>query len=174
MSGLGPNLDHELLEAERALNEYAASTEGTPPPGFSDWVMRSLAGERLPRRGLLASLAALLTTPGPRRLATQAVALSLVVVVGVASAVALGQVGNLLPDNNVGTSPPVPSVESTPSLGPTPTAEPTPSPTTTPVVEPPPSGAAEPIPVPTPEESEDESQTPSPSETPSTSETPEP
>jgi len=63
--------DQPERDLEKALADYAESMEGTPPPGFADWVMRSVDTEPLPRRGLIASLALLLRVPGPYRFAAQ-------------------------------------------------------------------------------------------------------
>jgi hypothetical protein len=167
VSGRDPELDRpELRRIDQTLTDYAVSTDDAPSPGFADWVMRSVANEPLPRRGLLVSLGLLLTTPGPYRMVAQAAVVVVIVVAGIGSGVAIGQIDNLFPDK-VGTSPsPLPSLEASPPSSPRPTVSPTatPPPTLTPT-----RSAA-----PSPEESEEESETPEPSETPNPSETPEP
>ena len=176
MSRPDQDLDRpDLQAADRALADYASSVDAAPAPGFADWVMRSVAAEALPRRGFLAGLAVLLTVPGPYRLAARAAVVTLVLAAGVGSAVALGQITNLLPDDRVGTSPsPVPSPEASPTISPTPSpsAEPSPSPSPSPTVEPSPSRSAAPTPAATPEASEGQSETPT--QTPESSETPQP
>jgi hypothetical protein len=149
--------DQDLRDVERALTDYAGRTQGTPPPGFADWVMRSVAIEPLPRRGVLVSLAALLALPGPHRRAAQVVALALILFAGIGSAVVLGG----LADNDHGPSPsPVPTVEASASPEPTPAPSALPSPTPTPTP------TAAPTPLASPHESEDEDETPEPAETP--------
>ena len=163
MTDNDPRLDEPGVRGvHEVLADYVSSTDAAPSPGFTDWVMRSIAAEPLPRRGLLASLALLLAAPGRSRLSAQAALVVLVLVAAIGSAVVIGEVGDLLPDN-LGTSPsPVPGLESpTPSVVPS-EVERTPSPTPGPTPAPPP-GAA-PTAAPTPEESDDPSETPDPSD----------
>jgi hypothetical protein len=135
--------EHDPRDVERALEEYADQTQETPPPGFSDWVMRSVAAEPLPRRGVWASLARLVGGGGPYRRAAQVALLALILVAGIGSAVAIGS----LIDNDGPLPVPSPSLEASPSPSPT---------------------SAAPTPVESPDESddEDELETPEPTQTP--------
>lgn len=151
--------EQDPRDLERALTDYADSTQETPPPGFADWVMRSVATEPLPRRGILASLSTLLVVPGPYRRAAQIVALALILVAGIGSAVVVGA----LVDNDPGPTP-LPTVEA--SASPSPTPAPTPAPTASPSPTPLPTPTAVPVPTASPDETEDETQTPRPTETP--------
>jgi hypothetical protein len=135
--------EHDPHDVERALEEYADHTQETPPPGFSDWVMRSIASEPLPRRGVWASLTRLVGGGGPYRRAAQVALVALLLVASIVSAVAIGS----LIDNDGPAPVPSPSLEASAS----------PSPTT-----------AAPTPFESPDESddEDELETPEPTETP--------
>jgi hypothetical protein len=146
-------------DVERDLESYVDDTQESPPPGFTDWVMRSVATEPVPRRGVLASLAQLVAGPGLTRRAAQVMAVALLLVAAVGSAVV---VGSFLDDEPAPS--PVPSIEPSPSPSisiepsPTETASPTPTPT-----------AAQPVPTP-----DDDLDSPEPFETPDLDETPEP
>ena len=154
-----PPTEFDLPEegaADQALTEYARVTDEAPMPGFADWVVRSVESEATPGRGRLASLGLLSPTRGPYRTAIQAAAVVLIVVAGITSAVAVVQIGSLLP-NTVGT-PSVPSAEPLPSPSVSPSEESTPAPSSTEAPDP----SRESIASATPEESENESETPEP------------
>ncbi len=132
MSELDPELDQpELRSVDAQLTDYAASTDDAPSPGFTDWVMRSVEAEPLPRRGLAASVALWLNRPGPMRMVAQAVLVVAIVAAGVGSAIAIGNLGGLLPGPGA-TPSPAPSVEATPLPSPSATPSPSPSPTISP------------------------------------------
>jgi hypothetical protein len=146
----------ELRSVEAKLADYVASTDEAPSPGFTDWVMRSIEGEPVPRRGLAATLAFWFSQPGPMRRVAQAVVVVAIVAAGIGSAIAIGNLGGVLPQP--GSSPsPLPSVEATPipTAIPSPTTQPSPSPTANPT----------PIPTESPDDT-DEPETPEPEETP--------
>jgi hypothetical protein len=147
--------DQEPRRADRELADYVEATQESPSPGFTEWVMRSVAGEPLPRRGALASLAALMTLPGPYRRAAQVMALALILVAGIGSAAV---VGSLIDEPSPSPGPTVePSSEASPSV----TPPPSPSPVSTP---------APPSPTPTESpESPEPTETPEPGETPDAS-----
>ena len=161
MSERDPELDQpELRSMEAKLDDYAASTDDAPSPGFTDWVMRSIEAEPTPRRGLAAALALWFSQPGPMRLVAQAVVVVAIVAAGIGSAIAIGNFGGFLPQP--GSSPsPLPSVEATPM------PSPSSSPTLRPSLSPFPSPTVHPTPTPTesPDET-DEPETPEPGETP--------
>ena len=153
--------DRDLRDVEQALEEYASHTQETPPPGFSDWVMRSIATEPLPRRGVWASLTRLVGGGGPYRRAAQVALVAILLVASIGSAVAIGS----LIDNDGPAPVPSPSVEASASPSPSGSPAPSPSPTT-----------AAPTPFESPDESddEDELETPEATETPRPTETPQP
>ena len=160
-----PNLqDEELRAVERALADYASATGESPSPGFADWVMRSVSEEPMPRRGLLAGLARVLTVPGPYRLAAQAAVAIVILVAGVGSAVVLNQVVDRLPTPVVSPSP-IPSPA--PTRSPEPSVTPSPSPTLAPSPAPSQGGDSQPSST----ESEHEVETPRPSSSAQPSET---
>jgi hypothetical protein len=155
--------DQDPRDVERALEEYVADTQESPSPGFSDWVMRSVATEPMPRRGLGATLAALVSIPGPYRRAAQVVAVALLLLAAIGSAAVVGSLVDQVPSPS-----PTPTIEASPTEEPSasPSASPTstPSPTAGPTATPP-------GPSPTPTDEPDETETPEPGETP---ESPEP
>lgn len=157
MTERDPELDQpELRSVEAKLADYVASTDEAPSPGFTDWVMRSIGGEPAPRRGLAATLAFRFSQPGPMRRVAQAAVVVAIVAAGIGSAIAIGNLGGVLPQP--GSSPsPLPSVEATPipTASPSPTTQPSPSPTANPT----------PIPTESPDDT-DEPETPEPEETP--------
>jgi hypothetical protein len=153
--------ERDPREVERDLESYVDSTQESPPPGFTDWVMRSVTGEPMPRRGVLASLALLVGGPGPTRRAAQLMAVALLLVAMIGSAVVVGSILDEEPSPSPTPSiepSPSPSISVEPSPTPTEAASPTPTPT-----------AAQPVPTP-----DDDLDTPEPFETPDPDETPEP
>jgi hypothetical protein len=159
-----PGLDPAEQAADRALTAYAEGMDENPAPGFTDWVMRSVASEPLPKRGFLAALGLLFATPGPTRRLAQAAVAVLILAVAVGTTYGIARVGGLLPDGS-----PAPSISPSPS----PSAEPSETP----------AGSGTPSPSPTPDPSDDDaaSATPDPSdddhdasESPEPSDTPEP
>lgn len=153
----------ELRSVEAKLADYVASTDDAPSPGFADWVMRSIEGEPAPRRGIAAAIALWFSQPGPMRRVAQAVVVVAIVAAGIGSAIAIGNLGGVLPQP--GSSPsPLPSVEATP----VPSASPSPSPR--PSLSPSPSPTVNPTPIPTESPDDpDELETPEPEETPDSS-----
>lgn len=149
--------ERDPRDLERDLESYVDDTQESPPPGFTDWVMRSVATEPMPRRGVLASLAQLVGGPGPTRRAAQVMAVALLLVAAIGSAVV---VGSFLDDEPAPS--PVPSIEPSPSFS----VSPEPSPTPTEAASPTP---AQPAPTP-----DDDLDSPDPFETPDADETPEP
>ena len=156
-----------LARVENTLEGYASSTEGSPPPGFADWVMRSVELEPMPRRGLIAGLVRLVTVPGPYRLAAQATLGAAIVVAGIGTAVVLDRALTVGPAPG-GSPSPTQAIEGSPSPSLVPSPSPTPSETPDPTT--PSTG-----PAPTSAETDDEhgGETPRPSETPKPSQTPE-
>lgn len=156
--------ERDPRDVEQALEDYVEATQDSPTPGFTDWVMRSVATEPLPRRGLLAALAALVALPGPYRRAAQVALVGLLLVASLGTAMVVGSALDLTP--GPGDPSPTPSIVPSPSPSPEPsdTASPEPSPSTGPAT-PSPAGTPEPSP-------DDESETPDPGETPEPSETP--
>ena len=152
--------------AEQELERYAQQVRPVPPPDFVDRVMGRVEQAPPPRRGLLGGLLAL---PGAWHRPLQAVAMIVVLVAGVAGALAAGEL--LISFRNVGSSPP-PSVtpttmppSPTPSLSPSPSPEPSDS-------DSPKASASETSSASereTPEPTETERDTPDPSETPEAS-----
>ncbi|HET9497143.1 MAG TPA: hypothetical protein VFP83_02345 [Candidatus Limnocylindria bacterium] len=167
MSGKRPEMGNErtddLMEVEQTLTDYVSSLEGSPPPGFSDWVMRSVAEEPMPRHGWLTGFGGWLAMRGPYRTLAQAAIVIAIVAAGIGSALAFTRIGDLLPGS---TPSPAPSLEASPSpsVSPSPSATPTPTPAPT----------TAPRPSPSPEETDDEgeTETPEPTRTPEATETP--
>jgi hypothetical protein len=126
---LGPDMDPTLADLDR----YLADTAEYPSPTFADHVMQSVEREPTPRRGALGAVVAFLSTPGGTG---RVVLLAATAVVAILAVVAIGQIGNLLPPSNIGTSPQPsqivsPSPEPSPSSTPSPRATRSPRPTPT-------------------------------------------
>jgi hypothetical protein len=159
MTGQDPR---DPRDVERALEEYVAGTQESPSPGFADWVMRSVASEPMPRRGLGAMLASLVAVPGPYRRAAQVMAVALLLVAAIGSAAVVGSLIDAEPSPTpTPTIQPSPTEDPSPSPSASPSATPSPSPSPTPAVTPSPPG-----PMPTPTDEPDETETPEPPETP--------
>jgi hypothetical protein len=171
MSGERPEMGNErsddIMEVERALTDYGVSLEGSPPPGFVDWVMRSVADEPMPRRGWLVGFGGWLAMRGPYRTLAQAVVVVAIIAAGIGSALAFARIGDLLPGS---TPSPAPSLDASPSPSVSPSVSPSPSPTPTPAP------TVAPTPSPSPDETDDEGEieTPDPTRTPEATETPDP
>jgi hypothetical protein len=94
------NAPDELAEltirwADRVLSNYVDDTQEALPPGFTDWVMRSVAYEKIPKRGLLTGMARLVHTPTLRPL--QVAVMVFAVLAAAGAALALGEAAGVLP-----------------------------------------------------------------------------
>ena len=174
-----PDLDGASEELER----YAHRTVARPSSDFADRVMAAVEQEPLPRRTLAGWLAAMVSGRGAANRWTQAGVLAATLVLALGGVLAAGELGRLVRDGSVGTSP-SPIIE---SLSPSPSVTPTPSPSPTPTAAPSgPGESSEPTPdsesptssgepeteAPSPTSSEDHgsgTETPDPSETPKAS-----
>jgi hypothetical protein len=167
--------------AAEELERYAAAVGGRPPIDFTDAVMHRVA--ETPARGVLAWLTRGLggASVGPWRRPMQALAMGLVILLGVGGAAVAGQLLGVVRSVASPTEQPTPS----PTLLPSPSApvvipSPTePSPSPSPLLTPTPPATVQPDTAPSAPSSDEVTPTPrpasaEPSETPEASETPEP
>jgi hypothetical protein len=118
----------ELGQVAEELERYTSLTAAETPHALEEGVMTAIAAEPAPRRGLLASLLAVLRGGGRANGPVRAVLVAATMVLAVVAVVAAGELASLFRNDQVGPSP-VPTTIESPSVTPqpTPSTEPTPS-----------------------------------------------
>jgi len=120
-----PDGDAAVEELER----YAHGISAAPSPDFAERVMAAVEQEPQPRRTVAGWLAAMVSGRGAANRWTQAGVLAATLVLALGGVLAAGELGRLVRDANVGTSPSpiIESVSPSPSVTPTPSPQPTPT-----------------------------------------------